>query len=93
MTPSRPSRCSVSATPGRQTSKASTSYVGRAAASGTVASPTPDPISTTSGACRPNQDATSTSGSSTAASGTTYASAYCSQAACCRLENRLPRRA
>ena len=53
--PASASRLSVSATPGRHTSKASTSYSGRAAASAAVASPTPEPISTTSGASRPNQ--------------------------------------
>jgi hypothetical protein len=62
------------ATPGRQTSSASTSYAGRAAASTPVASPTPEPISTISGASRPNQSASRKPGSSTASSGITQAS-------------------
>ena len=55
--PASPTRPRVSATPGRQTSNARTSWSGRAAASATVDSPMPEPISTISGAVRPNMPA------------------------------------
>ena len=48
--PASASRPSVCATPGRHTSSATMSYDGRCAASTAVASPTPEPISTISGA-------------------------------------------
>ena len=79
--PASASRHRVSATPGRHTSKASTSYAGRAAASAAVASPTPEPISTISGASRPNQSASENPGSSTASSGITQRSWCAAQAA------------
>ena len=53
--PAAPIRPRVSATPGRHTSNATTSWSGRAAASSTVDSPMPEPISTISGASRPKQ--------------------------------------
>ena len=79
--------------PGRQTSKASTSYDGRAGARAAVASPTPEPISTTIGASRPNQSDQRKPGRSTASSGTTHRSWWASHASCWRGVNRLPRRA
>ncbi len=87
------SRPRVSATPGRQTSKATTSTSGRVAARATVASPMPDPISTASGASRPNASAQEKPGPSTDSSGTTQAS-WCSvHARAWRSLKRLPRRA
>ena len=83
---------SEDAIPGRQTSSASTSYAGRAAASTPVASPTPDPISTISGASRPNQSASAKPGWSTASSGITQASWCAAQASACWGVKRLPRR-
>ena len=82
----------MSATPGRQTSKASTSYAGRPAASAAVASPTPEPISTISGASRPNHRASENPGSSTAASGITHFSWCAAHAAAWFGVKRLPRR-
>ncbi len=82
----------MSATPGRQTSIASTSYAGRAAASAAVASPTPEPISTMSGASRPNHAASENPGSSTASSGITQPSWCASHAAAWFGVNRFPRR-
>ncbi len=90
--PASAQRARVSATPGRHTSKASTSWSGRAAASAAVASPTPDPISTISGASRPNHDDQANPGSSRASSGITQASWCASQAAAWRGVNRVPRR-
>ena len=58
--------------------------------SATVASPTPEPISTTSGASRPNQSARSNPGRSTASSGITQSALWASHAACWRGVSRLP---
>ncbi len=91
--PAAATRPRLSATPGSQTSSERTLDEGRAAARAAVASPTPPPISTMSGASRPNQVVQPNPGSSTASSGTTHRSAYSSQAACCFGVNRLPRRA
>ena len=91
--PSRPPAASASAMPGRQTSRASTSYAARAGARAAVASPMPEPISTTSGASRPNQSRHRNPGSSTASSGITHLSWWASHASRCRGVNRLPRRA
>ncbi len=92
MAPASAIRHSESATPGRQTSNASTSYAGRAAARAAVASPMPEPISTMSGASRPNHVASEKSGSSTASSGITHPSWCASHAAAWLGVNRLPRR-
>ena len=78
--------------PGRHTSSASTLWSGRAAASTAVASPTPEPISTISGASRPNQRDQSKSGASTASSGTTHCSWWAAHASAWRGVKRLPRR-
>ncbi len=82
----------VSATPGRQTSKASTLWWGRCAARAAVASPIPEPISTTSGASRPNRSAQENCGVSTASSGTHHSPARRSQTSAWASERRLPRR-
>ena len=79
--------------PGRQTSKASTSYDGRVGARAAVASPTPEPISTIIGASRPNQSDQRKPGRSTASSGTTQGSWWAAHDSCWRGVNRLPRRA
>ena len=81
-----------SATPGRQTSRASTSCAGRAAARAAVASPTPEPISTTSGASRPKYVVNENPGWSTASSGITQRAECASHAAVWLGVNRLPRR-
>ncbi len=84
----------VSATPGRHTSKARTLYDGLAAARAAVASPIPEPISTTSGAEGSSKKLrTSKSGSSTDSSGTHQLSRCRSQAPACRSVSRPPRRA
>ena len=80
------------ATPGRQTSSATTSYDGRAAASAAVASPTPEPISTIIGASRPKTSAHRNDGSSTASSGTTQSRWCASHDSCWVGVNRPPRR-
>ena len=86
-------RHSASAMPGRQTSKASTSYDGRAGARAAVDSPIPEPISTIIGASRPNQSRHAEPGWSTASSGTTQRSWWAAHASCWRGVKRLPRRA
>ena len=80
------------ATPGRHTSTATMSYAGRCAASTAVASPTPEPISTISGAERPNTSRQLNEGSSTASTGTTQSRWCASHASCCDGVNRPPRR-
>ena len=80
------------ATPGRHTSKARTSYDGRAAAIAATDSPFPEPISTTSGASRPNHRAGTNDGSSTALSGISHSSTWRSQAARWVGVSLLPRR-
>ena len=80
--------------PGRQTSKASTSYDGRAGASAAVASPTPEPISTIIGASRPNQSRPPEPGLVDRLVGDhPVDSWWAAHASCWRGVNRLPRRA
>ena len=66
--------------------------VGPGRASSTVDSPMPEPISTISGAARPEIPASVNPGSSTASSGTHHLSAYAVHASCWRGVKRLPRR-
>jgi len=68
---------------------------GCAAAYDAVVSPTPEPISTQSGAWRPNHASLTSSGAetpSTASAPKTQAAAWRSQASACRAVKRLPRR-
>jgi hypothetical protein len=90
--PTSATRPNPSATPGSHTSSARTLYAGRAAASTAVDSPMPEPISTISGASRPNQRRHSNPGSSTASSGITHRAWYACHAASWVGVKRLPRR-